>query len=86
VRAALAALVPVGDGVPVVELVRLVAAKLDGHGAHCAVLLNPPRGSLSPECVRVRCASLLLALDPAECRITVGLLVAALDPTAGGGR
>jgi hypothetical protein len=79
VRTALAALLPVSDDVPPLVLVQLLATKLDGHGAHCAVALNPPRGSLSPDYVRARCISLLLALDPAERRIVVALLAATVE-------
>ena len=67
------------------DLVRLVAAKLDGHGAHCAALINPPRGSLSPECVWTRCTALLSALCPAEGRIVVALLAAGVEAAGVGG-
>jgi hypothetical protein len=78
VRQALASVVPASSSSSLVDLVRLVAAKLEGHGAHCAAVVNPPRGSLSPEEVRVRCSALLLALAPVERHAVLGLL-AGLD-------
>lgn len=76
VRAELAALVPVGDGVGALRLVRMVAAKLAGHGAHCALAINPPRGSLTLDEARARCRAVLDSLRPVERRAVLSLLVA----------
>lgn len=66
VRAALAALVPVGESVSTLRLVQMVAAKLSGHGIGCAAAWHPPRGSLTLDDARARCRAVLDAFDPVE--------------------
>ena len=74
VRAELAALVPVGDSVGALRLVRMVAAKLAGHGAHSALAINPPRGSLTLDEARARCRAVLDSLRPLERHAVLSLL------------
>lgn len=76
VRAELAALVPVGESVGALRLVGMVAAKLAGHGAHCALAINPPRGSLTLDEARARCRAVLDSLRPVERRAVISLLAA----------
>ncbi len=76
VRAELAALVPAGDSVTTVRLARMVAAKLAGHGAHCALAINPSRGSLTIDEARARCLAALDALRPVERHAVLSLLTA----------
>lgn len=76
VRAELAALVPAGDSVTTVRLARMVATKLAGHGAHCALAINPPRGSLTIDDARARCLAALDALRPVERDAVLSLLTA----------
>ncbi len=74
VRAALQALVPVGDQVPTLRLIQLLAAKLAGH-THCARLINPgPHVSIDE--ARSRCRAWLLALDEAERHAVLSLVTA----------
>lgn len=79
VRAALAAIVPAAPAGDVLDLVRHVANKLAGHGAHCTVALHPPAGSLTLDEVRARCLALLDTLRPAERQAVLALLAADLD-------
>ncbi len=72
--AILAPLVPGSAGLPLVRLARMVAAKLAGHGAHCAATFNPPRGSLTVDEVRTRCRALLDALAPVERQAALALV------------
>lgn len=76
VRAELAALVPAGDGVTTVRLARMVVTKLAGHGAHCALAINPPRGSLTIDDARTRCLAALDALRPVERHAVLSLITA----------
>lgn len=76
VRAELAALVPAGDSVTTVRLARMVATKLAGHGAHCALAVNPPRGSLTIDEARARCLAALEALRPVERHAVLSLVTA----------
>lgn len=73
-RAILATLVPAGETVPTLRLAEMVATKLAHHGAHCAVALNPPRGSLNLDEVRARCRALLDSLPPVERHAVLALL------------
>ena len=80
VRAALAAIVPAAPaGDVVLDLVRHVANKLAGHGAHCTAARHPPAGSLTLDEVRARCLALLDTLRPVERQAVLALLAADLD-------
>lgn len=82
VRVALAALVPAAPSGDVLGLVRHVGHKLAGHGAHCAITLHPPAGSLGVDEVRARCLALLTTLRPVERQAVLALLAADLDEGA----
>lgn len=76
VRAELDALVPAGDSVTTIRLARMVATKLAGHGAHCALAVNPPRGSLTIDEARARCLAALDSLRPVERHAVLSLITA----------
>ena len=73
ITAALAQLVPALPGALPLDLIRLLALKLDGH-QDCAQLIHPRPGSLTLLDVRERCVDLIDCLPWAERLAVVGLI------------